>query len=77
MMQETTRCEASKSAMEVGVVRRMKQFWSVVRELVGDDAYERYCVHHQRHHAQEQPLNRQAFYLKNQQEKWNGIKRCC
>lgn len=75
MMKQASHCDSS--AGQSGAVRWMKQCWSVVRELVGDDAYERYCAHHHRHHAHEQPLGREAFYLKNQQEKWNGIKRCC
>ena len=53
------------------------RIWSVFRELVGDDAYERYCAHHLTHHADQTPLTRSAYYLKNQQEKWNGVKRCC
>ena len=75
MRSESTRCESP--GIESGFVRRAKQFWGVVREMVGDDAYERYCAHHRSHHAHGELLDRQAFYLKNQQEKWNGIKRCC
>jgi uncharacterized short protein YbdD (DUF466 family) len=52
-------------------------WWKVLRELVGDDAYERYCEHHHYRHANEPLLDRRAFYVKNQQEKWNGVKRCC
>jgi len=48
-----------------------------LRTLAGDDAYERYCAHHQRHHAHEPPLTRRAYYMKNQQAKWSGINRCC
>ena len=53
------------------------RWWNVFRTLVGDDAYERYCEHHRHCHAHERTLDRRAFYLKYQQEKWNGIKRCC
>ena len=75
MNSEQRHCESI--GVESGFVRWMKQFWRVLRELVGDDAYERYCVHHRLHHGHGELLGREAFYLKNQQEKWNGIKRCC
>ena len=55
----------------------LREWWSVLRTLAGDDAYERYCAHHQRHHAHEPPLTRRAYYMKNQQAKWSGINRCC
>ena len=55
----------------------IRNFWRVLRQMVGDDAYERYCMHHRHSHAGEQPLSRRAYYVKNQQEKWNGVKRCC
>lgn len=77
MNNETSRCEAPAPSDRSGAVRWMKQCWSVVRELVGDDAYERYCAHHGKQHAHEALLSREAFYMKNQQEKWSGIKRCC
>ncbi len=51
--------------------------WNVLRELAGDDAYERYCAHHRQRHSREPLLDRRAFFVKRQQEKWNGIKRCC
>jgi uncharacterized short protein YbdD (DUF466 family) len=53
------------------------QFWSVLRTLAGDDAYERYCAHLRLHHDHATPLSRRAFYVRAQQEKWNGVKRCC
>jgi uncharacterized short protein YbdD (DUF466 family) len=54
-----------------------------VRHLSGDDAYERYLKHFAEHHqfdcthACEKPLSRKAFFKKWQNEKWNGVKRCC
>ena len=59
------------------MINFIRNCWRVLREMVGDDAYERYCAHHSRAHAGEQPLSRSAYYVKNQQEKWNGVKRCC
>jgi uncharacterized short protein YbdD (DUF466 family) len=52
-------------------------FWRHFRTLTGDDAYEKYCAHHRSHHGNEPVLDRRAFYLKNQQQKWTGINRCC
>jgi uncharacterized short protein YbdD (DUF466 family) len=34
-------------------------------------------LHHQQHHAGQATLDRRAFYLAEQQRKWNGVKRCC
>jgi len=59
------------------MIARLRQFWRTLRTLVGDDAYERYCTHFRSHHGHEPPLNRRAFYVHDQQQKWNGIKRCC
>lgn len=59
----------------------MRTWWQQarawLRELTGDDAYERYVQHHQQHHDDQVLLNRQQFYLTEQQRKWSGVKRCC
>ena len=51
--------------------------WSVLRELTGDDAYERYLSHHAAAHPGEQPLDRAAFFKEEQRRKWDGVRRCC
>jgi len=48
-----------------------------VRRLADDDAYERYLQHHARAHAGDEPLDRKAFYLEQQRQKWSGVQRCC
>lgn len=52
-----------------------------IRQLSGEDAYERYLAHYQAFHADknevEPPLSRQAFFKQWQDSKWKGIKRCC
>jgi uncharacterized short protein YbdD (DUF466 family) len=48
-----------------------------VRELVGDDAYERYCEHQRREHPDTPPLDRRTYYIRAQEHKWGGINRCC
>jgi uncharacterized short protein YbdD (DUF466 family) len=60
---------------------RFKQLWQRIRELSGDDAYERYLQHYAEHHAgmedAEPPLSREVFFKQWQDDKWKGIKRCC
>jgi uncharacterized short protein YbdD (DUF466 family) len=58
-----------------------RNVWANIRQLSGDDAYERYLQHYAEHHAQQspqgQPLTKEAFFREWQDKKWNGIKRCC
>ena len=56
---------------------QLAEFWKFVRQLTTDDTYERYLAHHQQTHGNAPALDRRAFYLHEQQRKWNGIKRCC
>ncbi len=59
--------------------RALQHCWNIIRELSGDDAYERYLQHWREQHAGEggQPLSRRAFFKAEQDRKWNGIRRCC
>ncbi len=59
------------------MLRTLKTIWQMVRHLSGDDAYERYLQHQAMHHQAETPLSKEAFFKQWQDEKWNGIKRCC
>lgn len=58
-------------------------FWASVRQLSGDDAYERYLQHYAEHHqldspeVSEPPLSKEAFFKAWQDKKWTGVKRCC
>jgi len=52
-------------------------FAKFVRRISGDDAYERYVQHHHQYHRDQPLMDPRAFYLTEQQRKWNGIKRCC
>lgn len=64
-------------------MHKLNVFWQRVRQLAGDDAYERYLAHyhaHHAHHAQDgmaAPLTRAEFFKQWQDQKWTGIKRCC
>ena len=53
--------------------------WNLLRELTGDDAYERYLAHWRTRHADDgaTPLDRAAFYREEQRRKWDGVRRCC
>ncbi len=60
-----------------------KVLWLRVRQLSGDDAYERYLQHYALHHAShldveiKPPLSQEAFFKEWQDRKWKGVKRCC
>jgi len=56
---------------------QIRNFWIYLRQVSGDDAYERYLAHQQLAHAGETPLTRQQFFKKHQEEKWGKVSRCC
>ena len=55
----------------------MRRLWLVIRQLSGDDAYERYLVHHSKAHSGKPPLGRQEYFKQAQEQKWSGVRRCC
>jgi uncharacterized short protein YbdD (DUF466 family) len=57
----------------------LKKLWNSIRQLSGDDAYERYLRHYAEHHhdGAQPPLSKAAFFKTWQDKKWTGIKRCC
>lgn len=59
------------------MMKLLTDCWRTIRTLAGDDAYERYCAHHRQAHGVEPPLDRRSFYIRDQEAKWNGVKRCC
>lgn len=60
------------------MIEALQKLWAAFRELTGDDAYERYVAHWQRHHAGDSaPLSRAAFCREEQRRKWEGVRRCC
>lgn len=58
-------------------MRRLKALWRWLREATGDDAYERYLVHHAEAHPGTRPMSPREFVAAEQQRKWSGINRCC
>jgi uncharacterized short protein YbdD (DUF466 family) len=51
--------------------------WQLLRELSGDDAYERYLAHHAAYHADAPPLTRKEYFCRSEAGKWEGVRRCC
>lgn len=62
---------ATRLAVQLG------KLWRIVRQLSGDDAYERYLAHHAAHHADTPPQSRAEYFRRREQEKWDGVRRCC
>ena len=62
---------------------KIKTFWRLIRRLSGDDAYEQYLKYYARRHQNmaeticHVPLSKAEFFKQWQDDKWNGIKRCC
>lgn len=55
----------------------LRRAWSYLRQVTGDDAYERYLAHHRQSHPDEAPLTREQYFRKRQDEKWSKVSRCC
>ncbi len=62
---------------------KLQHLWRILRQLSGDDAYERYLAHFANHAHDEScaaaqvPLTKAEFFRQWQDAKWQGIKRCC
>lgn len=56
---------------------QLRKIWQYLRQVSGDDAYERYLAHHRQAHAGEPPMTQQQFFRKRQDEKWSKVSRCC
>jgi uncharacterized short protein YbdD (DUF466 family) len=56
---------------------RFRHLWHYLREVTGDDAYERYVAHLKTAHAGQQCLTQGQFFAKRQDDKWSKVSRCC
>jgi uncharacterized short protein YbdD (DUF466 family) len=59
------------------LVKRLRVLWEFVRELSGDDAYDRYLQRHSRQHPDAKPLDKRAYFKQVQKQKWSELRRCC
>jgi uncharacterized short protein YbdD (DUF466 family) len=71
---EPRRASASRFA---GIGRLLRSAWRYLRETSGDDAYERYVEHLALAHPGEPAMSRAQYFRLRQEQKWDGIKRCC
>jgi uncharacterized short protein YbdD (DUF466 family) len=51
--------------------------WRFVREVTGDDAYERYLAHHRQAHSDEPPMSQDEYFRFRLAQKWSRVSRCC
>ncbi len=58
-------------------MKALRMLWAWLREVSGDDAYERYLAHQASAHPGQTPLDRRAFFRRLQTDVWTGVRRCC
>jgi uncharacterized short protein YbdD (DUF466 family) len=54
-----------------------RRFWTGLRSVSGDDAYERYLEHHRCRHPDAQPLEQAEFQVAELNRRWSQVNRCC
>ncbi|MGH8612662.1 MAG: YbdD/YjiX family protein [Gammaproteobacteria bacterium] len=59
------------------LAKSLRTLWRALREVSGDDAYERYLAHWRTCHGDEKPLSRAEFHRVELERKWSGLRRCC
>jgi uncharacterized short protein YbdD (DUF466 family) len=57
--------------------RLLLSAWAFVRQVSGDDAYERYREHMLEAHAAQTAMTRREYYKARTEQKWNRVTRCC
>lgn len=57
--------------------RKWLSSWALIRQMSGDDAYDRYLAHQASCHPGQPVLNRKEFFQRRLTRKWQGISRCC
>src|SRR3990172_2422921 len=55
------------------IYRAIPRLIYILRQLTGEDAYERYLAHHAEHHPDQSPLSRGDFFRQEQERKWDGV----
>ena len=64
-------------AMLTGMRRLLRDGWGFLRQVSGDDAYDRYLAHMTLAHPDQPVLGRSAYFRSRQEQRWNRISRCC
>lgn len=59
------------------IVNEIRRAWRYLRQVTGDDAYERYVAHQEERHPGTAPLTREQHFRQRQDEKWSKVSRCC
>lgn len=59
------------------IAAELKRAWGYIRQVTGDDAYERYLAHQSQSHPDHAPLTREQYFRQRQDEKWSKVSRCC
>lgn len=60
------------------MIEILRRCWAALRRVTGDDAYDHYLAHWRERHADGgTPLDRAAFFKREQARKWDGVRRCC
>ncbi len=59
------------------VAAACRRFWTGLRAITGDDAWERYVEHVRRRHPGAAPLDRGAFYRTELERRSRECNRCC
>lgn len=86
LAQPGTLVKAAANAVRFSIydplIAMIRKCWRLIRVISGDDAYERYLAHWQRHHQGDTEdatplLDRKSFHAAEIQRRWSGIKRCC
>jgi len=51
--------------------------WRFLRQVSGDDAYDRYLAHMSRSHPGQPVMGRGTYFRARQEQRWSRISRCC
>lgn len=67
----------AQDAAPTGRRADLRKLWDFMRQVSGDDAYERYLARHAITHPEIAALTRREFFAEEQARKWGSINRCC
>ncbi len=58
-------------------MKTLKKLHDMLREAIGETAYQRYCEHMRARHPERQVPTEKEFYLSRLSEKYSRPNRCC